>query len=184
MFWEKLCDKGIKGSVNCIPADILLNTGAAVTVLNNSMWDRSKKHDAQLRCIVDWRLVGVQGTPLRLHGSAIIQLELPLETFNVTAVVADTPAADVILGWDFLHHHNCTIEMKVSSDILHIKSRSQSIENQSPCSSASLNVVCQESIVVPPCSEVEVMACTPETVRTPYTVHHSSLFSHCSPCTS
>ena len=134
----------IKGSVNSIPADILLDTGAAATVLSKSMWDCSKKHNAQLRYIADRRLVGVQRTPLRLHGSAIIHLELPPETFNVTAVVADTPIADVILGRDFLRCQNCTIEMKNSSDVLYIKSRSRSIAlvlNQSPCSSASLNVI-------------------------------------------
>ena len=155
----------IKGLVNSIPANILLDTGAAATVLSKSMWDRSKNHDAQLRCVADRRLVSVQGTPLHLHGSASIQLELPPETFNITAVVADTPTADVILGRDFLRRQNCTIEMKDSNDILHIKSRSQSIalvQSQSPCISANLNVVCQEAIVVPPCSEIEMMACTPD----------------------
>ena len=122
-------------------------------------------HDAQLRCVADRQLVSVQGTPLHLHGSASIQLELLPETFNITAVVADTPTADVILGQDFLRRQNCTIEMKDSNDILHIKSRSQSIalvQSQSPCISATLNVVCQEAIVVPPCSEIEMMARTPD----------------------
>ena len=155
----------IKGLVNSVPANILLDTGAAATVLSKNMWDRSKNHDAQLRCVADRRLFSVQGTPLHLHGSASIQLELPPETFNITAVVADTPTADVILGRDFLRRQNCTIEMKDSNDILHIKSRSQSIalvQSQSPCISASLNVVCQEAIVVPPCSEIEMMARTPD----------------------
>ena len=101
----------IKGLVNSVPANILLDTGAAATVLSKSMWDRSKNHDAQLRCVADRRLVSVQGTPLHLHGSASIQLELPPETFNITAIVADTPTADVILGRDFLRRQNCTIEM-------------------------------------------------------------------------
>ena len=38
----------IKGSVDSVPADILLDTGAAATVLSKSMWDCSKKRDAQL----------------------------------------------------------------------------------------------------------------------------------------
>ena len=86
----------IQGSVNSTPATILVDTGAATTVLSKSMWDRSKKQGTQLRGIADWQLVGVQGTPLCLHGSTSIQLELPPETFNVTVVVADTPPQQML----------------------------------------------------------------------------------------
>ena len=92
-------------------ASILVDTGAVATVLSKAMWDRAKEQGAQLQSITDWRLVGVQGTPLHLLGSTHIQLELSLETFRVNVIVTETPSADVILGRDFLSSHRCTIEM-------------------------------------------------------------------------
>ena len=57
----------MNGLVNGVSANILVDTGAATTVLSRDMWDRSKERDAQLQGIADWKLVGVQGTPLHLQ---------------------------------------------------------------------------------------------------------------------
>ena len=88
----------MKGLVNGVSASILVDTGAATTVLSKGMWDRAKEKGMQLH---DRILVGVQGTSLHLHGSAHIQPKLPPEKFCVNVIVADTPTADVILGCDF-----------------------------------------------------------------------------------
>lgn len=155
----------MKGLVNGVSANILVDTGAATTVLSKDMWDRSKERGAQLQGIADRKLVGVQGTPLHLHGSARIQLELPPEKFWISVIVADTPTADMILGRDFLRSQRCAIEMKDTDDVLHIQSRRQSVaivQDRTAPGTSSLNVILQESVMVPPCSEVEVMGRTPD----------------------
>lgn len=81
----------MKGLVNMVSVNILVDTGAATTVLNKDMWVRSKERGGQLQVIADRKLVGVQGTPLHLHGSARIQLELPPEKFWISVIVADPP---------------------------------------------------------------------------------------------
>ncbi len=142
-----------------------MDTGAATTVLNKNMWERC---GAKLQGISDRRLVGAQGTPLHLYGSTYIKLELPPEKFQVNVVVADTPIADVILGRDFLRSQRCVIEMKDSSDVLHVQSRGQSIaiaKNKTVDSACGFNVILQESVVVPPCSEIEVMGCTSDLAK-------------------
>ena len=153
----------MSGFVNGVPASILVDTGAATTVLSKCMWDRAKGQRTQLQSVANRKLVGVQGAPLQLHGIARIQLELPPETFSVSVVVADTPTADVILGRDFLRSERCTIEMGSVSDTLHVKARGQSvaITHDPSHTTPSLNVVMQESITVPPYSEVEVMGGIP-----------------------
>lgn len=153
------------GLVNGVSANILVDTGAATTVLSKDMWERSKKQGATLQGITNRKLVGVQGTPLHLYGGTCIQLELPPEKFQVNVVVADTPTADVILGRDFLRGQKCTIEMKESRDILHVQSRGQSVALAQDGTVDSLNVILQESVVVPPCSEMEVMARTPDVAK-------------------
>ena len=138
----------MKGRVNGVSASILVDTGAATTVLNKCMWDHAKEQGMQLQSKIEQKLVGVQGTPLHFHGSARIQLELPPEKFWVNVIVADTPTADVILGHDFLLSQRCTIEMGSASDILHVQTRGQSVsiaQGQAPYDTSSLNVVLQDS---------------------------------------
>ena len=107
----------MKGEVNRMPVNILVDTGAAATVLSEIMWDRINNSRAQLQSSTEWRLVGVQGTLLHLHGSTQVELELPPEKFPVDMIVSDT-SADVILGCDIsmvrgaqltLCHGNATI---------------------------------------------------------------------------
>lgn len=158
-------DCTLKGLVNGAPANILVDTGAAVTVLSKSTWDCAKGLGTQLQSTAERRLVGVQGTPLQVYGTARVQLELPPEKFWVEAIVADTPTADVILGRDFLRSQRCTIEMGSSSDSLHLQARGKSIsttQSQVLPQTPALNVVLQQSVTVPPCSELEVMGRTPE----------------------
>ena len=102
----------MKGLVNGVSVIILVDMGAAITVPSKDMWDRSKEGGAQLQGIADRKLVGMQGTPLHLHGSARIQLELPPEKFWISVIVADIPTADMILGRDYFRSQRCTIEMK------------------------------------------------------------------------
>ena len=109
VFFGKDCV--LVGQINGVPASILVDTGAAITVLNKCRWDRTKEEEAQLDSISGRRLVGVQGIPIPLVGRAHILLGLSSEKFVVDAIVADTPTADVILGTEFLHTQQCMIEM-------------------------------------------------------------------------
>ncbi len=65
----------LKGLVNGVSANILVDTRAATTVLSKDMWDRSKGQGAQPQGIADRKLVGVQGTPLLAHASSSSSLQ-------------------------------------------------------------------------------------------------------------
>ena len=143
----------------------MVDTGAAATVLSKSMWDHAKEPKTKLQGAGEQKLVGVQGTPLQLHGTTHMSLELPPEKFWVDVIVADTPTANVILGRDFLHSQRCTIEMGTSNDTLHVQARGQSIpmaRSQALLQQPTLNVVLQESVTVPPHREMEVIGRTPD----------------------
>ena len=163
----------LKGLVNGVSDNILVDT---VTVLSKGMWDHSKGPGAHLQTTAERKLVGVQGTPLQLHGTARVQLELPPDKFWVKVIVADTPTADMILGRDFLRDQKCTIRMGTSSDSLHVQAQGKSIstaQSQAPPTQTPtptpLSVVLQQSVTVPPRSEMEVMGHTPDqAVRKPW----------------
>lgn len=155
----------LKGSVKGVPVNILVDTGAAATILAKELWNRTG-HNAPLTSLNHKKLVSVQGIPLNLHGGAQIELQLKDELFSISVTVVDilTPGVDVILGRDFLRDHRCTIEMGETRDTLHFKDRSISFvldgQEQSP-QHTNVHVVLDTHLHVPPFSEVEVMACVP-----------------------
>lgn len=154
----------VEGLVNDVPVSILIDTGAATSVLNKVVWGKARGDNAQLKGVPGRKLVGVEGKPLQLYGSACIQVQLATEKFSVEVVVAETPTADLILGRDFLHNQECTIKMCECNDVLHVRSRGLKLpitKEQTPSMSPSLSVVLQEPVKVPAYSEMEVTGADP-----------------------
>ena len=110
-----------KGHVNGDPANILVDTGAAVSILAAEHWDGIGGGGTQLECCDAINLMGVQGIPLNVHGIAEVQMELKEELFSTSVLVVDGLAQDVdaILGRVFLRKHGCTIEMSPTHNVLH-----------------------------------------------------------------
>ena len=153
-------DRVLVGQINVVGASILIDTSAVITVLSKCMWDQAKDEGAQLDSM------GVLGITIPLHCKAHILLGLSSEKFEVNARDAGIPTADIILGRDFLHIQQCMIEMINKGDVLHLQSHGHSIflaENLTQPPIPKLNVVLQESVVVPPCSEIEVLCRTHDT---------------------
>ena len=154
----------LEGLVNGISTCILVDTGAATSVLNKDLWDKAKGKGPDLRSVAGRKLVGVQGKPLNLYGSAPVQVQLATERFAIEVMVVETPTADLILGRDFLRNQKCVIEMGKANDMLHVKSRGLKLpisKGQPSSVSPILRVTLQEPVTVPPCSEIEVMGSVP-----------------------
>ena len=101
----------IESLVNNVPVSILIDMGAATSVLNKASWDRAKGSRSNLIGVDGRKLVGVQGKPLKLYGSTCVQVQLAAEKFSVEVIIAETPTADLIIGRDFLRRQECTIEI-------------------------------------------------------------------------
>jgi len=101
------------------------------------------------------------------HGNCMgvhVQVQLAAEKFPVEVMVAETPTVDMIIGWDFLQNQECTIEMG-KDDMLHVKSCGLKLpisKGQPSSVSSILSVILQESIKVPPFSEMKVMGSVPQ----------------------
>ena len=89
----------LKGRVNGVLTNVLVDTGVVTTVLSKDIWDCARDQGVQLQNINDQKLVGVQGAPLYLHGRTQIQFELLPERFCISVIVADTPTAGIIPAW-------------------------------------------------------------------------------------
>ena len=112
----------LNGQINGVSVSILVDTGAAATVLSKDVWDLVNTDGAELEPVgVGVGLVGVQGSPLQLHGSTQQQLCVQGDVFPVKMIVADSLMSDVILGRDFLKTHQCTVDLSKDRDVLHFK---------------------------------------------------------------
>ena len=112
-------DSVAKGYVNEVPAQFLIDTGSAVTVISNELWEKSKRGGAQLRPNTGQKLANASGDFLQLRGRADIHFSLEGVTFTTEALIADSLTTDVVLGRNFLRAEECTIEMKRPNDVLH-----------------------------------------------------------------
>ena len=153
------------GQINGVTVVILVDTGTPATVLSEEVWNRARVDGAELEPVAGVGLVGVQGSPLQLHGSAQVQLQLEGETFLGKMIVADSLMSDVILGRDFLKTHQCTVELSKNRDVLRFKELgmvitfSDSVDNPEI---SSLNVVLESTLQVPPHSEIEIIRRVPQ----------------------
>ena len=147
----------VNGFVNNQPAQFVLDTGAAVTLLQRRIWDQMKQSEAVLEPWTGQRLVGVEGTPLQVCGTVQVELKLGEEIFQTRVVVVDGLTVDVILGLDFLETHSCTVD--IGRKTLHFTNRGTSvILHGSQGRVAAIGVTISKTLQVPAYSEMEVMA--------------------------
>ena len=89
----------------------MVDIGAAVTLLDKTLWDKVNNVGQALSTWTGWPLVGVEGTRLETWGTATIEITFSGETFKFPVLVANLLTADAILGMDFLDEYECVLEM-------------------------------------------------------------------------
>ena len=136
----------------------LVDTGAAVSLIDGKVWDSIKplKDTVHLNPVTT-RLVGVDGVPLKVRGSAVINLSLMGLKVNQTLIVADSLTSQGILGMDFLESNHCILDLadgKLSTggktiplDPLHIGMQA----------AVQVDVTVEENFVIEAESEMEIM---------------------------
>lgn len=67
----------VQGLIEEEPVSFLLDTGAPVTLLRKDVWDsiQTKLHK-DLKPWTKQKLVGVNGTPIQVHGQAVVNVKL------------------------------------------------------------------------------------------------------------
>ena len=80
----------IRGKVNQLATSLLIDTGSPVTLLRGDVWDQCKNESQMLEPWIEQRLVGVDGTPLAVRGSTLIDLELDGTVLKQRALIVDS----------------------------------------------------------------------------------------------
>ena len=90
----------------------MLDTGAAVSLLNTQLWDRIKGSCNELAELHKPELVGVGGAPITVCGTTKLNVDFNGRTFIMNVVVADMGKTEAIVGLDFLEYHQSVIDTK------------------------------------------------------------------------
>ena len=145
--------------MNNVPVSFLIDTGAGVSLLQGNVWDKIRSKDQKLMTVTLQRLVGVDGIPIRIRGSTLIQFSIGSMEFKHEFVIADHITAEAILGLDFLEANKCVLdlskqEMTIRDKVLELQPSPANAIVQQQCATVTV----MNTIVVPPSSEMEVMA--------------------------
>ena len=155
-------DYVIQGQVNGVSINILVDTGAATTVLSARAWE---KIGLSTRLTpTPKKLVGVQGNPLQLLRATRISIMLQEQEFTTDFTVADALTTDLILGRDFLKAQQCTIQMGKNQDVLLLQQFGMAIpltHKKVEPEEAHVDVILPDAVQVPPHSEMEVVGKVP-----------------------
>lgn len=89
----------------------LVDTGAGVSLLSKDVWDRLNRSEGTLKPVVTQQIVGVDGIPIRIEGSASVPVAIGKATFNHEFIVANEITAEAILGLDFLEAKKCVLDL-------------------------------------------------------------------------
>ena len=160
-------DCHVRGSINGTSANLLVDTGADASLLSFAVWDKLQQKPELNRDTATHKLVGVQGTPLSICGIAQVDIDLAGEKFNTQMVVVDSLTNEAILGKDFLRTNRCIID--VSRETLHFDSRGITLSLNSPPGNqqvARVTVMLDDTLEVPPRSEMEIMVSVPKAATT------------------
>ena len=102
----------LSGVVNGVETSLLLDTGAAFTLLRDDTCARiTAKKPQELRPWSVLKLVSAGGVPLSIHGSAHVELQLEGKKFMTNIVVVSPLTSEAILGLDFLQEQQATIDL-------------------------------------------------------------------------
>ena len=102
----------MSGTINGMHVPLLLDTGAAVTLLRKDTWLQTAAGKSQnLKPWITAELVSAGGTPLTVHGCASVDLELGHHKFERNVVVVSPLTSEAILGLDFLTEQQASIDL-------------------------------------------------------------------------
>ena len=98
--------------VSGLPTSLVIDTGAAVTLLWTDIWDRvQRQKPSALNPWTGPKLVGTDGRPLQVWGFKQLAVTIAGQKFESQVIIADSLTAEIILGLDFLRAHHCMTDL-------------------------------------------------------------------------
>jgi len=156
----------------------LVDTGAAVSLVSSEVWDRIKPSSAPRMNPVGLRLVGVDGAPLHIRGSVIVELEISAKTFKQEVIIVDALTSEGILGLNFLEANNCVLDLgrgELCSGQTRIPLSAKELQMNSI---RHVEVLIPETLTIAAMSEIEIMGRVPQNCEGAWMVEDKPVKKH------
>ena len=102
----------IKVNVGGVWVSFLVDTGAAVSLIDGKVWNNiTQLKDKVTLNPFTIQLVGVDGVPLQVQGSASVKLFLKGLMMDKNLIVAESLTLEGILGVDFLESNHYILDL-------------------------------------------------------------------------
>ena len=101
------------------------------------MWDKFKQNDVKLEATEYHNIVGVDGHPINVRGSATVCITIANKAYHQKFIIADNITTEGILGMDFMEANKC---------VLNIAKRQLSLEQLEPLSLVPSNLSCSNTV--------------------------------------
>ena len=147
----------VTGYLNDIQVNFMLDTRAPVSLVQKDVFDQARGE------LVPWAgggLVGVEVTPLVVHGMATVEIGLLGKVLPSEVVVASSQA---ILGVDFLERNRCVIN--TPKRILHLHGLAIPVQTMPSPDVVQASVLLQGTLRIPALSGMEVMVDTSQPLK-------------------
>ena len=95
------------------PVSFLVDTGVGVSLLNKALWDKISRVDKELNPVVSHCIMGVDGMPIKVHGSVSIPITINGEDYKHKFIVAEQLINEAILGLDFMETNKCILDLVI-----------------------------------------------------------------------
>ena len=150
----------LPGTVNDIHLTLLLDTGAAITLLREDVWGQIAAHSPELKPWPGATLVSAGGMLLTIHGCACVHLELGGRGFKTEMVVVNPLTSVAIQGIDFLQGQQAVIDLGRRRLCLRESGCDIPLDEPAPMQSCAHNqqVRASNTVKVPPRCIMEISA--------------------------
>ena len=129
----------------------LVDTGATVSLISSEVWNRIKPANPPELKPVNMKLVGVDGSPMQVQGSVIVDLNLSDQAFQQEVIVANSLTSEGILGINFLEANGCVLDLSQGELVSHSTRVSLCARNSTILTAEQVTVTVQETFTMAPC---------------------------------
>ena len=148
----------VAGHVNGVAIYFMIDTGASVSLVHADIWKEITAHCGLHLQTWHQKLIGVEGSPITVLGTATLDVSLGGITVQSDFLVAADLSSKAIIGLDFLEKHEAVINL--GQRILHLKGRAITLGRISPNFSTgvnNINLKISETIELPASSGIDIM---------------------------
>ena len=149
----------VKALVNGVRANLLIDTGATVSLISRVMFDNDIQHSNPVVSEAKGDILSANKTPMKVKGKTKVDINMGDMEWRQEVIISDINV-DGILGIDFLKSRDCVINLGTGKILISGEEYQIHVEGLTSC----YRITVAETVSLPPRSEMIISGtlCKPE----------------------